>query len=244
MASDKSKSIFGRKEIDRLMKFVILPLVFLVTILMILIEQWRLGGLVALVLLVFGYLVYVTPRFQKDVIGIPDNPFQGFGLAFGLFATFFIMMRIIPAFSIVVPTVPQAVTSFSFGTLALGTPVSLAILVVVFPFAETFWKSSLLSLLKNLYNATSTQAIIFTGLIFGFVLHLLAYGVVLASAETFGVALQQINNITGLLFTASSFGMFASWVLLKTRNFLPVALAHSGINAAVVTTTFAIIQFL
>lgn len=244
---DRKDATTKKREVDRLLKWIIIPLIIIVIILMIIIKEWVTGGLVALVLLGFGYLVYYTPKFQKHLIGIPDNIFRGAGWGFGLFAFFFILMKnpFIKGLSIAVPTLPQSISEFSVEALALGVPISIGILVIIFPFAETFWKSSMLTLLMQSYGLSPFKAIIIIALIFGFVIHLLAYGVVLASAESLGVALEQIENISGLLFTASLFGGLATWVLWKTKNFIWVALAHGGINFTIVSTiTLAVIQII
>jgi len=198
-----------------------------------------------LVLIFISFRFYTTDRFKKDLVGIPDNVWQGVGWGIGLFVFFFALMKLTPSFSIAVPTLPQSVMQFSLESLALGTPISVLILVGIFPFSETVWKASMISALMNIYGLTPIKAIITVAVIFGSVLHLLAYGVVLASAESFGVALQTINSISGLLFTATLFGGLAGYIIYRTKNVLWVAIAHSGINFTIVTTTaLAIIQLL
>lgn len=232
-----------KREVDRVVKWVIIPLFIITLILMVLIREWVSGGMVAFVLLGFSFVIYTNPKYQKYLIGIPDNIFKGSLWGFGIFAGFFVMMKVVPALSIGVPTVPQALTEFSFQNLSLGVPISLIVLIIIFPFAETAWKASMLSLLITQYGLSLFKAILITAFLFGSVLHLLAYGVVIASASSLNVAFQQINSISGLLFTAVLFGAVASYVLWKVKNFLPVALSHSGINFIIVSATLAIIAF-
>ena len=232
-----------KKEVDRVVKWVIIPLFIVTLILIVLIREWATGGIVAFVLLGFSFVIYTNPKYQKNLIGIPDNILKGSLWGFGIFGFFFVMMKLVPALSIAVPTVPQALTEFSFQSLSLGVPITLGVLVIIFPFAETAWKGAMLSLLITQYGLSLFKAILITAFLFGSVLHLLAYGVVISSAESLNVAFQQINSISGILFTAVLFGAIASYILWKTKSFLPVALSHSGINFVIVSTTLAIISF-
>lgn len=234
-----------KREVDRVVKWIIIPLFIITLILMVLIREWVTGGMVAFVLLGFSFVIYTNTKYQKNMIGIPDNILKGSLWGFGIFAGFFILMRVVPALSIAVPTVPQAVTEFSIENLpfALGQTISLFILVIIFPFAETAWKASMLSLLITQYGLSLFKAILITAILFGGILHLLAYQVVIASAESLSVAFQQIQSVSGLLLTASLFGGIASYVLWRFKNFLPVALSHSAINFVIVSATLAIIAF-
>ena len=232
-----------KKEIDRVVKWIIIPLFILTLVLIVLIREWATGGIVAFVLLGFSFVIYTNPKYQKNLIGIPDNILKGSLWGFGIFGFFFVMMKVVPALSIAVPTVPQALTEFSFQSLSLGVPITLSVLIIIFPFAETAWKSSMLALLMTQYGMSLVKAILITSFLFGSVLHLLAYSVVISSAESLNVVFQQINSISGLLFTSSLFGGIASYVLWKTKSFLPVALSHSGINFVIVSATLAIISF-
>ena len=233
----------NKREVDRVVKWIIIPLFVITLILIVLIREWVTGGIVAFVLLGFSFVIYTNPKYQKNLIGIPDNILKGSLWGLGIFGFFFVMMTLVPALSIAVPTVPQALTEFSFQSLSLGVPITLGVIVILFPFAETAWKASMLSLLITQYGLSIFKAILITAILFGGVLHLLAYQVVIASAESLSVAFQQIQSVSGLLLTASLFGGIASYVLWRFKNFLPVALAHSAINFIIVSATLAIISF-
>lgn len=232
-----------KREIDRVLKFILIPLILITLFLMTVVSEFRIGGFVALALAVFTYIIYITPRFQKTLIGIPDNVFKGFWWGAGLFGFFFFLMVFSPTLSIAVPTVPQALTELSIGMLNLGKFFSIFVVVILYPFLETGWKISMLNILTGFYRLSITISVFIIAIFFS-LLHSLAYGVQLAFAETFGTALQQLNLIGGVLFTAGLFGTLATITLLRTKNFLPVALAHSAINLVIITTTFSIIAIL
>ena len=197
--------------------------------------------MVAIALLVVSYAIYINPKFKKHLIGIPKNAFRGSAYGIGLFAIFFVLMNFSKEFSIGLPPIPQSLVNFSFQGFSLGTPFSMFILVVLFPFAETFWKSAMVSLLMGVYHLTIVPTITIIAALFAG-LHSLAYGIILASAENFGVALNQLNAIGGLLITASLFGAIATFFLIKSKNLLPIAIAHSGVNYAILTVTLALIS--
>lgn len=226
---------------DRLIKWVILPLMIIVLIIIIIIREWTIGGIVALVLLGFSYLIFTNTKYDRALIGIPKNPFQGIWFSILLAFGYLLFITIIPL-AVIVPTVPQAVTEFAVGDLSVGTQLTFAIIVLLFPFAEEAWRISIITLLMKTYGWSFLAANLFQGFVlFGFVLHLLAYGVVLSAAETFGIALNQISDISGLLFSAGVFGTAAGFVLWRTRNYWATAIAHSIVNAVIISTTLAII---
>lgn len=245
MAERTNIALPQNEDADRAIKWVLFPILIFVVILMTIIEEWRLGGAVALALIAFSYLIFITPRFKNMIFGIPSNPFKGMAWGIGLFSLFFILNNIDSAFSIGVPTVPQAVSEFSLEGLgfSVGRSLTVAIIVIIFPFVETFYHISMITALMGFYRASFLVANFIQAIIFGSILHLLAYSIVLANASSFGVALQQIESVSGLLFSATLFGFLAGWIVFKIQNYLPVALAHSGINYSIVAIAFAIFQF-
>ena len=238
------ESLTGRVETDRVLKWIIIPLILIITTLIVIIPELRLSGVVGLVLLAITFGVYTNKKFQNNIIGIPDNFFQGIGYGAGLFGIFFTMMVFNSSFSIAVPTIPQAVSEFSFQNFVVGTQISAFLIIFFYPLAETGWKASIMALLMRTYGLAILPSAIITGLVFGILLHLLAYGILISESATFIVALQQINNISGLLLASTSFGVIASIFLFRTQNFIWVALAHIGINAVIVNTVLSVVQFI
>src|SRR3990167_1505831 len=138
-----------KKEVDRVIKFVLVPLLLIVLILMTIIPEFRSSGVIALVLVGFSYLVYATPRFQNHLIGIPDNIFKGIGWGLGLFAFFFAMMKLIPALSIGIPSLLQSVGELTVGTFAVGSVISVFVIGFLFPIGETTFKASSVTVLMQ-----------------------------------------------------------------------------------------------
>lgn len=231
-----------KREVDRVIKFVLVPLLLIVLILMTIIPEFRSSGVIALVLVGFSYLVYATPRFQNHLIGIPDNIFQGIGWGLGLFALFFIMMKVVPALSIGIPSVPQSVQEYVVGAFQVGNFLSIIVIGFIYPLAETTFKASAVTVIIQTYGMKVIYAVLIVAGIFAG-LHSFAYGVNLAVATTFGVALQEINQISGLIFTAGLFGAFATGLLIKTRNIVWVAVAHILINLIIMNIIFAFVSF-
>ena len=229
-----------KREVDRVIKFVLVPLLLIVLILMTIIPEFRSSGVIALVLIGFSYLVYVTPRFQNHLIGIPDNIFKGIGWGLGLFALFFIMMSLVPALSIGIPSVPQSVQDLTIGTLAVGSFISIFVIGFLFPISETLFKSSAVTILMQTYKLTPLSSISIIAFIFG-ILHTFSYGVSVAVAKSFGVLVQEINLISGLIFTAIMFGFLATFLLLKTKNIIWVAVAHILINLVILNVIFSFV---
>ena len=243
MARKTNIALPENEEADRAIKWVLFPILILVVILMTIIEEWRLGGAVALTLIAFSYLIFINPRFKNILFGIPSNPFKGIGWGVGLFSLFFILNNIDSSLSIGVPTVPQAVAEFSVDGFSVGQNLTIVIIVLIFPFIETFFHIAMITALMGFYGASFLVANFIQAVIFGSILHLLAYRVVLANASSFGVALQQIESVSGLLFSATLFGFLAGWILFKIKNYLPVAMGHSAINYTIIAVAFTIFQF-
>ena len=231
-----------KREVDRVIKFVLVPLLLIVLILMTIIPEFRSSGVIALVLIGFSYLVYVTPRFQNHLIGIPDNIFKGIGWGLGLFAFFFVMMKLVPALSIGIPSVPQSVQELTIGNLAVGSFISIFVIGFLFPISETTFKASAVTVLMQTYGLNPFPAISIVASIFG-ILHAAAYGINVAVAKSFGILAQEINLISGLIVTAILFGFFATWLLIKTKNIIWVAVAHILINLIILNVIFSFVSF-
>lgn len=229
-----------KREVDRVIKFVLVPLLLIILILMTIIPEFRSSGVIALVLVGFSYLVYATPRFQNNLIGIPDNIFKGIGWGLGLFALFFVMMKLIPALSIGIPSVPHSVGELTIGTFAVGGFISIFVIGFLYPISETLFKSSTITILMQTYGLSPLPAISIVASIFG-MLHASAYGINVAVAQTFGILAQEINLIGGLIFTAILFGFLATFLLLKTRNIIWVAVAHILINLVILNVIFSFV---
>ena len=231
-----------KREVDRVIKFVLVPLLLIVLILMTIIPEFRSSGVIALVLIGFSYLVYVTPRFQNHLIGIPDNIFQGVGWGLGLFALFFIMMKLVPALSIGIPSVPQSVQEYIVGAFQVGNFLSIIVIGFIYPIAETTFKASAVTVLIQTYGMKVIYAVLIVAGIFAG-LHSFAYGINVAVAQSFGILAQEINQISGLIFTAGIFGAFATGLLIKTKNIVWVAVAHILINLIIMNVIFAFVSF-
>lgn len=229
-----------KRETDRVIKFILVPLLLFVLILMVIIPEFRTSGVIALVLIGFSYLIYVTPKFQNHLVGIPDNIFKGIGWGIGLFAFFFIMMSLVPALSIGIPSVPQSVQDFTLGAFQVGNFLSIMVIGFVYPIAETTFKASALTVLMQTYGLKLVYAILIVASIFAG-LHGFAYGVNIAIAQNFGIVVQEINQISGLLFVAGLFGGLASFLISFTKNILWVAVAHILINLIILNVIFSFV---
>ena len=231
-----------KREVDRVIKFVLVPLLLIVLILMTIIPEFRSSGVIALVLVGFSYLVYATPRFQNHLIGIPDNIFKGIGWGLGLFAFFFAMMKLIPALSIGIPSLPQSIGDLTIGTFAVGSAISVFVIGFLYPISETTFKASSVTILMQTYGLTPFPAASIVAFIFG-ILHAAAYGINVAVAKSFGILAQEINLIGGLIFTAILFGFLATFLILKTKNLIWVAVAHILINLIILNVIFSFVIF-
>lgn len=229
-----------KREVDRVVKWIIIPLLFIILILMTLIPEFRGSGIIALVLVGFSYIIYITPRFQNNLVGIPRNIFKGIGWGLGLFAFFFLLMVLVPALSIGIPSVPQSIQDFTIGSLAVGNFLSVALIGFVYPIAETTFKASALTVLMQTYKLGLFIAIFIVAIIFAG-LHGFAYGIQVAVAQTFGIVIQEINQIGGLLFVAGLFGALATFLISFTKNILWVAVAHIMINLIILNVIFSFV---
>jgi len=230
------------EEVDRVIKWILTPLLLILLFLMTIIPEVRSSGAIALVLIGFSYLIYFTPRFQQDLIGIPDNIFQGIGWGFGLFAFFFILMKIVPALAIGVPTVPQSVETLEFSGFALGGLISISLIGIFYPIAETIFKASAITILMQTYRLTVVPTVALIAVFFSS-LHFFAYGIQVSILENFGVLVQQLNQTGGLFLAAGIFGAFATALLIKTKNIIWVAVAHILINLTIINVIFSFVQF-
>lgn len=216
-------------ETDRMLKWFLYPATLLNILFLITSKIYRDSGTgwIYLILSVFSILIYLTPEFKKNVIGIDKRVtkgiFWGVGIAFG----FIFLSKISPNFSLLTPQLP----------FSLVEGVKAIILIGFAPILESgLFRSALLHLFQETYGMSFTQANLLQGGILFPSYHALAYGILLSSYSNLIELFGATQAILGSLIVAGIFGVMIGYLVKRFGTLLVEIIPHAIINGFIFFT--------
>lgn len=224
----------GNEENDRLIKWVIAPVMISSLLLMGLVSSLRTAGGIYFILSLMGWVGYWTPnpRIQDALIGIKKDIIGGMGLGILGVITFFVIQSQVPNFSLGLPSLPMALSSELKGF----------IIIYLAPLAEEVcFRGFLLGgILTGVYRHSFWRANFEQAAGFA-IMHFIAYGILLENLQRWSQIYGEVQAILGLLIGAALFGLFTGWLVNKTRNLLPGIVMHMATNAVLYGAGYVIL---
>lgn len=216
----------------RLIKYFIFPTLLINLLIMGAVPEYRTAGSIYLIFSLVGLVFYYLPPFQESLIGVKKEVFLGIGQGVAGAIAFMVIQRIIPSFSLGLPSVP----------LALVDSVKFVIIVYIAPTVQEYvFRGALLGALRDndlyklsFWKANFTQAGLFS------LEHLVAYGIFLGQLATLTELYGAFAAVVGLFVAAFLFGLFAGWLANKTGSLLPSIVSHMIINGLLWSAGFVI----
>ena len=210
-------------ETDRLLKWFIYPATILNILFIITSRIYRESGTgwVYLILSIFSILVYLTPEFRRNIVGIDKKVTKGIlwgaGIAFG----FIFLSKISPNFSLLTPELPFSLVEGVRGIILIGFA----------PVLESgLFRGALLHIFQESYGMSFTQANFLQGGVLFPSYHALAYGLLLSSYKTLIELFGATNAIIGSLVVAGFFGIVIGYLVKKFGTLLVEIVPHAIIN--------------
>lgn len=225
----KPQFLSNDQDDNRYLKFFFYPTALLNLLLLVLSKDYRDSGTgtVYLVLSIITYLLYIS--FPSATIGIPKKFTKGFFIGLSVFAGFFVLNKIAPAFSLLTPEAPFALGSFFRGIVIIGFA----------PVLEAGgFRGALMNVLMQKYKLSFAKANIIQGIVFG-AYHLLAYGVALGTLETLTQFFGATAAISGSLLTATGYGILVGALVFRFNSIMVELASHMPINAGLFFTVLS-----
>lgn len=217
------------EESDRLLKWFVYPATLLNIFFIITNKSYRDSGTgwVYLILSIFTILIYLTPEFKKNIVGIDKKITKGIFWGVGGAFVFLIIAKILPGFSLLTPELPFSLLQGVRG-----------IIIIFFApvLEESLFRSSLLHIFQTSYGLSFTTSNILQGGVIFPAFHGLAYGILLSSYKTLIELFGATQAIAGSLVVAGVYGIIAGLLIKRFNSILVVIIMHIIINAIIFFT--------
>lgn len=206
-----------------LIKWFLFPFLIINGLIMTIIPSFRSAGMIYLFLGLLSWVLYYTPTFQDNLIGIRKGTiFKSILAGIGIWLGVWIINRIAPALALGYPSLPASISE----------DMKWFIIVIIAPIMETIiFDGALLSTLIDLYKLPELGANAIKSGIFA-VFHFLAYGIYLGAYAQWAEVFGGVNAILGLLIAAFSASMIFGWVVRRDgiKSLLAAMIGHGLIN--------------
>lgn len=221
-------------ENGRVVKWIIFPTILVCLIGLFIFPDIRLAMGLYLVLTLFSLNAYRQKPYQEEIYGIKKGVFKKYLLGLGIGGGFLVLSAVAPSFSLLTPAL----------SLSVSKDIRFFIIVILAPFAEEIWRSSVIGYIKDIYKPRSFwkanlgQAIPFSAL------HTLVYGLVFSAYDKWIEVYGAFSAISGSLMAALVFALISGYLMEKTGDVVPSIGAHQIINWWLVTKGLIVVSAL
>lgn len=209
----------NKKDNDKVLKFLIVPLMFVSFLGLFVYPPLRLAFGLYLVMSLWALNAYRLATYKEEIYGIRKKIVRNYLIGLGVGGGFLLLSVISPSFSLLTPTL-----SFS-----VSEDIRWVIIVILAPLVEEVWRSSTMGYIRDIYKTKFRTTNIIQALMFA-ALHTLVYGLAFNAYDTWVGVYGGFYAIGGSLLAAFIFGLISGYMMEKFQDIIPSIGAHQIIN--------------